>query len=71
VSGICDHELDKNDDHIVRWLDRRVDRRFEGIKLKRAWEADPAAGVGIAPDERLVVIPRNMIIAAKPDIPDA
>jgi hypothetical protein len=28
-------------------------------------------GVGIVADERLVVIPRNMIIAAKPDIPDA
>ena len=29
------------------------------------------AGVGIVADERLVVIPRNMIIAAKPDIADA
>ena len=28
-------------------------------------------GVSIVSDERLVVIPRNMIIAAKPDIPDA
>ncbi|MFI1952986.1 hypothetical protein ACH437_14230 [Streptomyces xinghaiensis] len=26
-------------------------------------------GVPIGPDERLVVIPRNMLIAAKPDIP--
>jgi hypothetical protein len=29
------------------------------------------AGVSVVSDERLVVIPRNMIIAAKPDIPDA
>lgn len=28
-------------------------------------------GVSVVSDERLVVIPRNMIIAAKPDIPDA
>lgn len=26
-------------------------------------------GVSIGPDERLVVIPRNMLVAAKPDIP--
>lgn len=29
------------------------------------------AGVTVAGDERVVVIPRNMLIAAKPDIPDA
>ncbi|RAY12415.1 hypothetical protein DPM19_25035 [Actinomadura craniellae] len=28
-------------------------------------------GVSIGDDERLVVLPRNMVIAAKPDIPDA
>lgn len=28
-------------------------------------------GVTIGPDERLVVIPHNMIVAAKEDIPDA
>lgn len=28
-------------------------------------------GVTIDPGERLVVIPRNMMLAAKPDIPDA
>lgn len=27
-------------------------------------------GVSISPDERLVVIPRRMLIAAKADIPD-
>ncbi|WP_188284120.1 hypothetical protein [Streptomyces sp. CBMA29] len=27
------------------------------------------AGVSVGSDERLVVIPRNMLIAAKPDIP--
>ena len=27
--------------------------------------------VSVGPDERLVVIPRGMLIAAKPDIPDA
>jgi hypothetical protein len=29
------------------------------------------ADVKVAKDERIVVIPRSMIIAAKPDIPDA
>lgn len=29
------------------------------------------AGVSVAADERLVVIPRRMLVAAKPDIPDA
>jgi hypothetical protein len=29
------------------------------------------AGVRIDPGERFVVIPRNMLISAKPDIPDA
>ncbi|MFF4266151.1 hypothetical protein ACFY7Y_14255 [Streptomyces virginiae] len=28
------------------------------------------AGVSVGPDERLVVIPRNMLIAAKQDIPN-
>ncbi|MGX1668606.1 hypothetical protein [Streptomyces sp. NPDC055400] len=28
-------------------------------------------GASIGPDERLVVIPRSLIAAAKPDIPDA
>jgi len=29
------------------------------------------AGVHVGADERLVVIPRSMLVAAKPDIPDA
>ncbi|WP_157536705.1 hypothetical protein [Kitasatospora mediocidica] len=29
------------------------------------------AGVSISPDERLVVIPRSMLIAAKADVPSA
>jgi hypothetical protein len=29
------------------------------------------AGVTVDSDERLVIIPRNMLLAAKPDIPDA
>jgi hypothetical protein len=28
-------------------------------------------GVSIGPDERLVIVPRNMVVAAKPDIPNA
>jgi hypothetical protein len=29
------------------------------------------SGVSVGHDERLVVIPRNTLVAAKPDIPDA
>lgn len=29
------------------------------------------ADASVASDERIVVIPRNMLVAAKPDIPDA
>lgn len=28
-------------------------------------------GVSIGPDERFVILPRSMVVAAKPDIPDA
>lgn len=28
-------------------------------------------GVSVGDDERLVILPRNMLVAAKPDIPDA
>lgn len=28
-------------------------------------------GVSIVADERLIILPRNMLVAAKPDIPDA
>ncbi|MFD0851206.1 hypothetical protein ACFQ07_03200 [Actinomadura adrarensis] len=28
-------------------------------------------GVSVGPDERIVILPRNMVVAAKPDIPNA
>ncbi|MFF2523574.1 hypothetical protein [Streptomyces liangshanensis] len=42
-----------------------------GRDLSGALGARLPAGVSIGPDERLVVIPRSMLIAAKPDIPSA
>jgi hypothetical protein len=42
-----------------------------GRDLTMAYTDRLPSGVSIASDERLVVIPRNMLIAAKPDIPDA
>jgi hypothetical protein len=42
-----------------------------GRDLTSAYVHRLPPGVSIVTDERLVVIPRNMIVAAKPDIPDA
>jgi hypothetical protein len=41
-----------------------------GTELSVAYVERLPAGVSIDPGESLVVIPRKMIIAAKPDIPD-
>jgi len=42
-----------------------------GRDLTSAYGTRLPDGVGIGPDERLVVIPGNMLRAAKADIPDA
>ncbi|GAA0969246.1 hypothetical protein GCM10009555_015980 [Acrocarpospora macrocephala] len=42
-----------------------------GRDLTRAYGARLPQGVSIGEDERLVVIPRSMIVTAKPDMPDA
>lgn len=42
-----------------------------GRDLTYNYESQLPAGVTIAPDERVVIIPRIMLVAAKADIPDA
>ncbi|MER5458422.1 MULTISPECIES: hypothetical protein [unclassified Micromonospora] len=42
-----------------------------GRDLTDAYASRLPDGVSVGSDERLVVIPRSMILAAKPDIPDA
>ncbi|MER6577933.1 hypothetical protein [Nonomuraea sp. NPDC001023] len=42
-----------------------------GRDLTESYRGRLPEGVSIARDERLVVIPRKMLVAAKPDIPDA
>ena len=42
-----------------------------GRDLTSAYAHRLPSEVSVAGDERVVVIPRNMLIAAKPDIPDA
>ncbi|MDT3439586.1 hypothetical protein [Pseudofrankia sp. BMG5.37] len=42
-----------------------------GCDLTATYEHRLPDGVHVGSDERLVVIPREMLIAAKPDIPDA
>lgn len=60
VSGCPDvWELDNGDIAVI------------GRDLTSSYEPCLPDGVKIAADERLVVLPRNVLIAAKPDIPDA
>lgn len=40
-----------------------------GRNLTRSLDKNLPDGISIGSDERLVVIPRNMLIAAKPEIP--
>ena len=42
-----------------------------GVDVTDAYEGRLPEGFGVGPNERLVAIPRSMMIAAKPDIPDA
>jgi hypothetical protein len=42
-----------------------------GRDLTAAYRSKLPSDVSIRPDERLVVVPRVMVIAAKADIPDA
>lgn len=42
-----------------------------GRDLTTAYAARLPADASVGADERIVVIPRRMLIAAKPDIPDA
>ncbi len=42
-----------------------------GRDLTAAYSGRLPEGVSVGGDERLVVIARNMLVAAKPDIPDA
>ncbi|MFI1192356.1 hypothetical protein ACH4T9_03645 [Micromonospora sp. NPDC020750] len=42
-----------------------------GRDLTDAYSGRLPEGVSVGEDERVVIIPRSMIVAAKPDIPDA
>jgi hypothetical protein len=47
------------------------DIAFVGRDLTAVYAGRLPDGMTVAPDERLVVIPRAMLVAAKPDMPDA
>lgn len=47
------------------------DIAFIGRDLTANYASRLPEGVLIADDERLVVLPRNMIVMARPDLPDA
>jgi hypothetical protein len=42
-----------------------------GRDLTEVYRNQLPPGVHVGADERIVVLPRNLVIAAKPDIPDA
>lgn len=53
------------------WLLDNGDVAVIGRDRTAAYRSRLPEGVALAADERLVVIPGNMLRAAKPDIPDA
>jgi hypothetical protein len=53
------------------WLLDNGDVAVIGRDLTSAYNGRLPSDVSLGPDERLVVIPGNMLSAAKPDIPDA
>ena len=53
------------------WELSNGDIALVGRDVTRSFAGRLPADVKVAKDERVVVIPRSMIIAAKPDIPDA
>lgn len=62
---------DDDDDCPDIWQLENGDVAVIGRDLTAAYSAHLPAGVSLAADERLVVIPGNMLSAAKVDIPDA
>jgi hypothetical protein len=53
------------------WEMDNGDIAFIGRDLTADYARRLPAGVSIGADERLVILPRNMVIAAKRDFPDA
>ncbi|MFI9640184.1 hypothetical protein ACIG87_08955 [Micromonospora sp. NPDC051925] len=53
------------------WELSNGDVAFIGRDLTEVYAGQLPGGVSVGLDERLVVMPRSMVIAAKPDLPDA
>lgn len=72
--GKSAHELDVSGNKTscpeIRELDNG-DIAIVGTDLTASYEGRLPDGMQIDPGEKLVVIPRSMMISAKPDIPDA
>ena len=64
-------ETDDRDGCPDIWELSNGDIALVGRDVTTAFAGRLPADVKVARDERVVVIPRGMIIAAKPDIPDA
>lgn len=53
------------------WELSNGDIAIVGRDVTTSYSARLPTDVAVAADERVVVIPRNMLVSAKPDIPDA
>jgi hypothetical protein len=72
--GRSAHELGDTKEDITcpdLWELSNGDVAAIGRDLTEAYRDRLPSGVSVGPDERIVILPRNLIIAAKPDIPDA
>jgi hypothetical protein len=64
-------ETDDRDGCPDIWELSNGDIAVVGRDVTASYQGRLPGGVTVAADERVVVIPRSMLLAAKPDIPDA
>lgn len=72
--GKSPHELGDTNEGVTcpdLWELTNGDVAAIGRDLTEVYRDQLPSGVSVGPDERIVILPRNMVIAAKPDIPDA
>ena len=72
--GKSPHELGDTKEDITcpdLWELSNGDVAAIGRDLTEVYRDQLPSGVSVGPDERIVILPRNLLIAAKPDIPDA
>ena len=72
--GKSPHELGNTNEDITcpdLWELSNGDVAAIGRDLTEVYRDQLPPGVNVGSDERIIILPRNMVIATKPDIPDA